>query len=250
MPKELASDFENLFRQWEALGSAGFNAGERIKEAWDTAGETMQTEMDKLISRSQAKVESFVKLGGALTSLVSSINQIINIANTLKDPDVSGWEKFGAVINFIYSTISGLSSLMEIMRLSQAAYNALIKIGTKNYTEYAASIGLANTQLAANNKQMAASALFRSGLGTVAKGVLGVVSKVSLIVAAVAAVAAAGYALYKYATREQEWAKATKERTEAINKEVEKNKQNSKTLASNMSQLSAIMNDTSLSYDE
>lgn len=250
VPKELASDFENLFRQWEALGSAGFNAGERIKEAWDTAGETMQTEMDKLISRSQAKVESFVKLGGALTSLVSSINQIINIANTLKDPDVSGWEKFGAVINLIYSTISGLSSLMEIMRLSQAAYNALIKIGTKNYTEYAASIGLANTQLAANNKQMAASALFRSGLGTVAKGVLGVVSKVSLIVAAVAAVAAAGYALYRYATREQEWAKATKERTEAINKEVEKNKQNSKTLASNMSQLSAIMNDTSLSYDE
>ena len=250
VPDELRSDFENLFRQWEALGSAGSNAGERIKEAWDTAGETMQTEMDKLISRSQAKVESFVKLGGALTSLVSSINQIINIANTLKDPDVSGWEKFGAVINLIYSTISGLSSLMEIMRLSQAAYNALIKIGTKNYTEYAASIGLANTQLAANNKQMATSALFRSGLGTVAKGVLGVVSKISLIVAAIAAVAAAGYALYKYATREQEWANAAKERTEAINKEVEKNKQNSKTLASNMSQLSATMNDTSLAYDE
>lgn len=250
VPDELRSDFENLFRQWEALGSAGFNAGERIKEAWNTAGETMQTEMDKLISRSQAKVESFVKLGGALTSLVSSINQIINIANTLNDPDVSGWEKFGAVINLIYSTISGLSSLMEIMKLSQAAYNALIKIGTKNYTEYAASIGLANTQLEANIKQMATSTLFRSGLGTVAKGVLGVVSKISLIIAAVAAIAAAGYALYKYATREQEWAKATKERTEAINKEVEKNKQNSKTLASNMSQLSAIMNDTSLSYDE
>ena len=250
VPKELASDFDDLFKKWEALGAAGFNAGDRIKKAWDTAGETMQTEMDKLISRSQAKVESFVKLGGALTSLVSSINQIINIANTLKDPDVSGWEKFGAVINFIYTTISGFSSLMEIVSIAQAAYNTLIKIGTKNYTEYAASIGLANAELIVQNKQIAASALFRSGLGTVAKGVLGVVSKVSLIVAAVAAIAAAGYALYKYSTREQEWAKATKERTEAINKEVEKNKQNSKTLASNMSQLSAIMNDTSLSYDE
>ena len=250
VPKELASDFDDLFKKWEALGSAGFNAGDRIKQAWDDSGETMQNEIDKLISRSQAKVESFVKLGGALTSLVSSISQIINITNTLKDPDVSGWAKFGAVVNLVYTAISGAASVMEIVSLAQAAYNTLIKIGTKNYTEYAASIGLANAELVIQNKQMAASALFRSGLGTVAKGVLGVVSKVSLIVAAVAAIAAAGYALYKYSTREQEWAKATKERTEAINKEVEKNKQNSKTLTSNMSQLSAIMNDTSLTYDE
>lgn len=249
VPEELVPEFQRLFDQWNRLGSAGLNASERLRQSWQDTGEAMQAEMDKMISETQTSIEAFVKFGAALSTLVSSINQIINLANILKDPDISGWEKFGAIISAIYSTFVSFSSVMQIVSLAQAAHNHLIAVGTKNWIEWAASIGIVNAQLDLNNKKVASIAL-RSGFNTVAKGVLGVMGKISLVVAAIAAVAAAGYALYKYATREQEWAKATKERTEAINKEVEKNKQNSKTLASNMSQLSAIMNDTSLAYDE
>lgn len=118
--------------------------------------------------------ESFTRLTSGIMSFAQSINLMKSAWDTLSDPDVTGWEKFGAVISLLSGVITLNSTLTS---LNKVALDLNTKAKEKNVL---ASIknALANGTLGESFKKLTSSI----------KNNYGAVAQLAVVIAAVVAI--------------------------------------------------------------
>lgn len=269
IPPELSSQFKKLFQEWEESGKRGLNVPQTIKEAWEQASNSMTEAINKAVSTSQKKLQGLIQIASSLTQLTASIRSILNAFKSLSDPDVSGWEKFGAVVTIVSSALMSIKSVVTAFSVVQAAYNGLLLLGATANGAEAAAIANNTREVNKNTGAKAANAAVTKAIQNAGGGLLGTLkllaagfkkfwlnalapalSAAAPFLAIAAAIGAISYAIIKYSAREKEWAEQSKKNAEQITKNINKNKENQKKLTSNMNSLSEIMNDTNLAYDD
>ena len=255
VPPELKSQFEELFRKWNEIGQKGLNTSNTLKEAWKQAAKEMTDAIDKAVSKSQQKLQNLTKVAFALTQLVASINSIKNALKTFSDPDASGWEKFGAAVTIVASALMSVQSaatalapikgLLDVLTERGAKAQAAEAAATTTNTIAAGGLGAAFSRLIVKVKLLARG--FRDLWATALAPILPYIAIGAVIVAAIAGIT---IGIIKAANAEKEWQDAAQKRVDKITKSIEKEKESSKKLGEDASNLADIMNDTTMAYDE
>lgn len=115
VPPELKNRFEELFQEWEKGGSKLDKLGKDAEEA----GEKMEQAFAQAAQKTSKNLNAILDIAGSLESIYGLINSFKGLVDTLKDPEVSGWEKFGAVLGF------ATTAIMTFIAISQGVVGVL-----------------------------------------------------------------------------------------------------------------------------
>lgn len=284
VPPELQGEFQRLFAKWEEMAILGESSSHRIEKGLKDALARMNEEVDKTFSKMSQKIKGMVKVGSALSSIGGIIRTISSTIDTLKDPDASGWVKFGAVISTVATVLMSMKTLSDGIQVVMKGYNGLVAIGTGlEIVNTAAKKANADatgdkTDAIKENmtiedlKQLGADGVKEGGifknlkrsaggvgqilkgmlptLGKVGSALLGVAKAAAPWLALAAAVAAVGYAVYRNVTATERRRKELAEETKELKKSTQENKERTNMLISDTAQLASIMRDTTLTYEQ
>jgi hypothetical protein len=79
----------------------------------EEAGERMEQAFAKAAQKTSKNLNAILDIAGSLESIYGLINSFKGLVDTLKDPEVSGWEKFGAVLGFATTAIMTFISISQ-----------------------------------------------------------------------------------------------------------------------------------------
>lgn len=272
-PPEYKAEVEALWASW-AKGSITL---QELEERAKKLGINFDKAIKQMTSSTESLPQKLTKLGSGISSLASMFNSLSHAWDTLKNPDVSGWQKFMAVLGGVSSILMGLKSVMDAGKVIQNAYNVLLAIGVglevadaaakrdgaqaqaEKNKEVLKGIALEasdNTIKGMSNGEKAVTAL--KGFGKVASEAavaFAGMAKTALVVAGpyialAAAVAAVGVAIWAVVTAEDRYKKALDEKAEALKKARQENQEEISKLTNDTASLDAIMRDTTLTYEE
>jgi len=149
VPPELKSRFEELFQEWEKGGSKLDKLGKDAEEA----GEKMEQAFAQAAQKTSKNLNAVLDIAGSLESIYGLINSFKGLVDTLKDPEVSGWEKFDAILGFVITTVMtlvsisqgliGVMSLLPAAGAAGAAGTAAVGAGAAGATHAVTGFGVA-----------------------------------------------------------------------------------------------------------
>jgi len=158
--------------------------------------ETDDIGLDKALKLEKVKqdVESLKKQMTSMTleaiqqgwqAVESTVNNIASLAETLNDPDVSGWEKFCAVMNTLMSLMQTITGVMQTVNTLMEISTALKEANAAASQQEAISAGSAAMGHAADTTAKAASSgaslPFPANIAAIAAGVAAGLSVVATI---------------------------------------------------------------------
>lgn len=260
-PPEHKAEMDSLWESW----SKGSITLQDLEERAKKLGINFEEVIKKMTQSAESLPQKLVKLGSGITSLVSMFNSLSNAWDAIKNPEMSGWQKFMAVLGGVSSVLMGLQSVMDAGKVLKGAYNAIMAIGIGlEMADAAAKRDSAEAQKEKNLAELKAIGIeavengtkkysqeaFKAGAGKILSTAGSAIAKIAPWVAAAAAIAAVGVATYSLVTAEERYKKALEERSRALEAASKKNQMEIQSLISDTASLASIMSDTTLTYDE
>ena len=281
VPPELQGEFQKLFAKWEEMAILGESSSHRVEKAMKDALKRMNQEMEQTFSKFSKNLENMIKIGSSLSSVWGIVNTISGTIETLKDPETTGWEKFGAVLGAVSSVLMSVKTVSDGAAAVMSIINSLVAIGTgleiantkakqanteatKNKTkaqlegvaaqvaENAGNVAdtadeVADTITSAASKGSLAWMGFKNVITTKVGPALLSFAKIAWPVALIAGIAAITAAAIKAAkTIEENFQKSILKTKEAL----DKNEQATADLMNNTAKLDQIMKDNTLTYEQ
>lgn len=129
---EQVTEFENglkrqaqIYQQINQKQQESKKLTENQVQLQKSIGEVLEQNKTQL----QSMAQGFVSMGRSLSSLGMLVNSFNSLMDTLSNPDISGWEKFGQIL----MTVSFLSgSFFEMIRSGKEAFTILTSAQTAN----------------------------------------------------------------------------------------------------------------------
>ena len=135
---ELLDEAIDKRREKNRLDGEGIKLGEKMAKTSDNITEGLNKE----VKSSKDYYQAFVNVTQAVSSLTFAFNSLSSIQDTLTNPNLTGWEKFGSIMTTLGTTVGMLMS-------AWSSLNSIQAISDLNLTK---RIGLQMAELALNKK--------------------------------------------------------------------------------------------------
>ena len=204
----------------------GAKSFDRMRQASAEAEQALKDKFNNAINATTTKIQNFVSAAIAIQRVTTAFSSLNNAVKSLSNPDISAWQKFTNIISAFVSVgyaAVAIAKLVKIESLKTAASKILeaagwtaAKVAIDKYTESATGA-------------MVVSGGFILLLSAIAFGVVALISHLS-----------------KLETAEEKWQK----KQEELNNSIDKTKEKHEELGQSLGNLSSVMNDTTLTYED